>query len=102
MNGGVFSVNFHFGYFLILQLHPLFFSELCQVWLYYQEGCKRVPPYIQYKRVNNSLNKFGSGKWNIHYNLYVTIIPHIYFTYEWMTDQGVGYRKKLYIVFSIS
>lgn len=46
MNGGVFSVNFHFGYFLILQLHPLFFSELCQVWLYYQKGCKRVTPPI--------------------------------------------------------
>ena len=46
MNGGVFSVNFYFGNFLILQLHPLFFSELCQVWLYYQEGCKRVTPTI--------------------------------------------------------
>ena len=46
MNGGVFSVNFYFGNFLILQLHPLFLSELCHVWLYYQEGCKRVTPPI--------------------------------------------------------
>ncbi len=46
MNGGVFSVNFHFGYFLILHLHPLFLSELCHVWQCCQERCKRVTPPI--------------------------------------------------------